>query len=483
MRLGKPHDQGRLQYAKRAATFRFVLCLILSIARLRAEDVFPPQSIPDQNISLARILDADSKQSLSDDQAQDSEQQRWSFHIQATEIAMGQPGFRSPYQGTNSIPPDDDFRQTSTFDVYLGARLWPGGEAYVDVEYYQGFGFANTHGIAAFPNAEGTKVGQSIGDGLLPHLFFRQTFGFGGEQEELEGDQLQLAEKVDVSRLTFTFGRLTTGDQFDVNSYAHNARTQFLNWALSNNGAYDFAADSYGLIEGATLELNQKKWALRYGIFDVPRVSNGFAKDLHLLKAWQQVLELEERYTIQERPGKIRLLGWLESAHMGSYSETLADPALMEDIAKTRRYRYQYGFALNVEQAISENIGAFMRASWRDGQSEVWQYTDIDDSVSAGLQVKGNPWNRNGDTLGIAGIIDGISPAHRAFLAAGGLGPLIGDGKLPHYSLEKVIETYYDVEVTKNIHFGLDYQFVANPAYNADRGPINIFGARFHFQL
>ena len=185
VRLGKPHDQGRLQYAKRAATFRFAFVLLLSIARLRAEDVFSRQSSPDQNISLARILDPDSKQSPSDDQAQDFEQQKWSFHVQATEIGQGQPGFRSPYQWTNSIPPDDDFRQTSTFDVYLGARLWPGGEAYVDVEYYQGFGFANTHGIAAFPNAEGTKVGQRIGDGILPHLFFRQTFGFGGEHEEL----------------------------------------------------------------------------------------------------------------------------------------------------------------------------------------------------------------------------------------------------------------------------------------------------------
>ena len=457
--------------------------LVLSIARLRAQDALDSRSVLDQNISFAQFVDRDLKDDAPNDQAQDFKPQNWSFHVQATEIGMGQPGFRSPYKGTNSIAPDDDFRQTSTVNIYLGKRLWPGGEAYADVGYYQGFGFANTHGIAAFPNAEGSKVGQRIGDGVLPHLFFRQTFGFGGEQEELEADELQLREKVDISRLTFTIGRLTTGDQFDVNAYAHDPARQFLNWALVNNGAYDYAGDSYGYIEGATLELNQKQWALRYGIFDVPRVSNGFAKDLHLLKAWQQVLELEERYTIQERPGKIRLLGWLESAHMGSYSETLADPALMEDIAKTRRYRYQYGFALNLEQVISENIGAFMRASWRDGQSEVWQYTDIDDSVSAGLQVKGNPWNRNGDTLGIAGIIDGISPAHRAFLAAGGLGPLIGDGKLPHYSLEKVIETYYDVEVTKNIHLAVDYQFVANPAYNADRGPINIFGARFHFQL
>jgi high affinity Mn2+ porin len=458
------------------------LMLLGAIANLNGQGLSSQVVSLNESVPVLEAKDSDFKASNSTDEAV-PEQQNWLLHVQATEMLLGQPGFRSPYAGTNSIEPDDNFRQTTTLDLFLGARLWPGGEIYGDVEYYQGFGFANTHGIAAFPNAEGSKVGQRYGDGTLPHLFFRQTWGFGGEQEDLEGDQLQLAEKLDISRLTLTLGRLETGDQFDTNAYAHDARRQFINWALVNNGAYDYAGDSYGYIEGATLELNQKQWALRYGIFDVPRVSNGFAKDGHLLKAWQQVVELEERYTLLNHPGKIRLLGWLERAHMGSYEETLADPALMEDITKTRRYRYQYGFAFNVEQTISDNVGAFLRASWRDGQSEVWQYTDIDQSVSGGFQCKGQLWNRKNDTVGIAGIIDGISDAHRDFLAAGGLGPLIGDGRLPHYSLEKVVETYYDVEVTKYLHFALDYQFVADPAYNSDRGPINIFAARFHFQL
>jgi high affinity Mn2+ porin len=168
---------------------------------------------------------------------------------------------------------------------------------------------------------------------------------------------------------------------------------------------------------------------------------------------------------------------------MGSYRETLADPALMEDITKTRRYRYQYGFAINVEQTLSENVGAFVRASWRDGQSEVWQYTDIDHSLSAGLQIKGDLWKRKTDTIGLAGILDGISAAHRDFLAAGGLGPLVGDGQLPNYSLEKVVEAYYDIALSKYLHCAIDYQLVVDPAYNSDRGPINIFAARLHFQL
>lgn len=466
--------------------WRFLILLfvlVLSIARLRAQDALDSRSVLYQNISFAQFVDPDLKDNAPNDQAQDFKPQNWSFHVQGTEVVQGQPGFHSPYQGTNSLRPDDNFRQSSSFDLFIGVRLWPGGEFYANPEYYQGFGLSNTHGIAAFPNAENYKVGQKIGDVFNAHMFLRQTLGFGGEQEELASDQLQLAERVDISRLTFTIGRLSVGDQFDTNAYAHNSRTQFLNWVLVDNGAFDYAADSVGVIEGATVELNQKTWALRYGIFDVPRVSNGFAKDGHFLKAWQQMLEVEKRYSIAGHPGKVRLLGWLEDAHMGSYRETLDDPTLMEDITKTRRYRFQYGFGLNAEQEINKDLGAFLRLSWRDGEEEVWQFTDIDRSLSAGLQLRGTSWNRSSDTVGIAGIVDGISSAHRDFLAAGGLGPLIGDGKLPHYSVEGIVEIYYNAEVIKNVYLGVDYQFVANPGYNSDRGPVNIFSSRFHFQF
>jgi high affinity Mn2+ porin len=457
----------------RQRTLILFFALVLPVIRLKAQD----------SLSCLLRTELDAKAVRTDDHTDDVKEQRWSFHVQGTEIAQGQPGFHSPYAGTNSLRSDDTFKQSSSLDIYLGARLWSGAEIYFNPEYYQGFGLGNTHGIAAFPNAENYKIGQKIGDIFNAHLFLRQTFGLGGGQEELASDQLQLAEKVDVSRITFTIGRLSVGDQFDANAYAHSARTQFLNWVLNDNGAFDYSADSLGVIEGATLELNQKQWALRYGIFDVPRVSNGLAKDGHFLKAWQQMIELEERYTILEHPGKIRLLSWLERAHMGSYRETLSDPSLMEDITLTRRYRYQYGFGLSAEQEITEDLGVFLRASWRDGESEVWQFTDVDRSLSLGLQLKGDGWKRTNDTVGLAGIVDGLSQAHRDFLAAGGLGPLIGDGKLPNYSPEAVVEMYYDAAVTKYVHLAVDYQFVANPAYNSDRGPVNIFSARFHFQF
>ncbi len=410
-----------------------------------------------------------------------AESQNWLFHFQGTEILQGQPGFHDPYSGTNSLHSGDNFRQSTTADLFFGARLLPGTEIYFNPEYYQGFSFAISRGIAAFPNAQSSKVGKYRGDVFIPHLFLRQVWGFGGEQEQIDGGQLQLAGKADISRFTLTVGKMAVTDQFDNNSYAHDPSSQFLNWAITDQGSFDFAADSLGYEYGLTLELNQKRWAARWGIFTVPRVSNGLATDGHFLKAWQQVAELEERYELFGHPGKVRFLGYFESANMGSYQATLNNPSLHEDITRTRSFRYTYGFGINFEQEITKDIGAFLRAGYRDPKYEFWQYTDISRSLALGLQIKGNGWCRPNDTFGLADALDGIGHAQRKYFGAGGLGILIGDGKL-RYGLENVIETYYNLEVFKGLNVSLDYQLVVNPAYNQDRGPINIFMARFHFQ-
>jgi high affinity Mn2+ porin len=409
--------------------------------------------------------------------------ERWSLHLQATEVIQGQPGFHSPYEGTNSLLKSDHGRQTTSADIYLGLRLWEGGEVYFNPEYYQGFGLRATHGIAAFPNGEAYKVGTAHGDGFIPHFFYRQVIGFGGEREELAADLLQLGSRVDVERLTITGGRLMVGDQFDLNAYAHDQRHQFMNWALIDMGAFDYAADALGAIEGLTLDLNQKNWALRWGIFDVPKVSNSNAKDTRLKDAWQQVVELETRYQLLGHAGKTRFLAFMERAHMGSYSQAVSEAqGAPADIIPTRRYRYQQGVGVNMEQEITPQLGAFFKGSWRDGKSEAWQFTDIDRSVCAGVQLKGDAWNRSKDTFGVAGIMSGLGASHKAYQAAGGLGPIIGDDQLPHYGTERVMETYYDATVYKGLHAALDYQLVVNPAYNRDRGPVHLFGVRFHFE-
>ena len=447
------------------------------------ETQYPLSTRADENVQQNLATDDGKSQSTVplEKKEEAAELQNWLFHFQGTEILQGQPGFHDPYSGINSLHSGDNFRQTTTADLFFGARLLPGSEVYFNPEYYQGFSFGITHGIAAFPNAQSSKVGKYRGDLFIPHLFLRQVWGFGGEQEQIDGSQLQLAGKADISRFTLTVGKMAVTDQFDNNSYAHDPSSQFLNWAVVDQGSFDFAGDSLGYEYGLTLELNQKLWAARWGIFTVPRVSNGFATDGHFLKAWQQVAELEERYELFGHPGKVRFFGYLESANMGSFPATLDNPSLHEDITKTRRFRYTYGLGINFEQEISKDIGAFLRAGYRDPNYEFWQYTDISRSLALGLQIKGSAWCRPNDTFGLADALDGLGHAQRKYFGAGGLGILVGDGKL-HYGLENVIETYYNLEVFKGVNVTLDYQLVVNPAYNQDRGPINVFMARFHFQ-
>jgi high affinity Mn2+ porin len=413
-----------------------------------------------------------------------SEQQNWAIHLDAVEVLQGQPGFHSPYQGPQSLNSDDNFRQTSEADLFFSVRVWPGGEIYFNPEYYQGFGFGQTHGLAAFPNAEAYKTGQFRGDINIARIFFRQVWGFGGDQEQLDADELQLAEKVDISRLTLQVGRFSVVDVFDNNAYAHDSRGDFLNWAAVDALAFDYAADSLGYEEGLYLELNQKAWAVRWGIFTIPHVPNVNGTDGQYLRAWQQVAELEERYALWDHPGKVRLLGYLESARMGSYKAAVVDyPTGMPDIADTRRYRLTYGVELNLEQEITKDLGSFLRLALRDPNYEVYQFSDVSQSLEVGLSLKGTAWNRPNDTIGLAEMLGSLGHAQKEYFNDGGLGILIGDGKLPHYGPENVVEAYYNCQLFKGVNFTLDYQLAADPAYNKDRGPINIFSARLRIKF
>jgi high affinity Mn2+ porin len=307
----------------------------------------------------------------------------------------------------------------------------------------------------------------------------RQTFGFGGEQEELASSQLQLGQKVDVSRLTLQAGKFAAIDVFDGNAYAKDTRKDFMNWSIWAPGAFDYSADKVGLTYGVTAELNQKQWALRGGYFLMVAESNANHFDPRVPERGQYVVELETRYSLFSQPGKLRTIAWADSANMGSFRETLNNPALNLDITQTRRGRLKYGYVLNLEQAVTDDLGLFGRWSWNDGRFETLAFTDIHRSLSGGLSIKGTKWGRANDVIGIGGAINGISQDYRDFLAAGGLGVLVGDGAL-NYRRERILEAYYAYALTKAITLTGDYQFITNPAYNADRGPVHIFSGRLH---
>ena len=411
--------------------------------------------------------------------------QNWNWHIQNTDIVQGYPGFHSAYSGPNSLPAGGETRETVSLDLYAGLRLWPGAEAHLDGLMWQGFGVNNTLGADGFPNAEAFRLGTATPNVNFPRLFLRQTFGFGGEQEDIANDQLTLAGKQGISRLTLTVGRLSAKDIFDNNAYANDPRTQFMNWALMADEAWDYPADSLGYMTGFTAELNQRNWTLRYGFFQMPRVSNGTALDRNFLTAWGMVTELERRYALADHPGAIRLLAFLNHAHMGSYQDAV-DGAISSgnpaDVTASREYRYKYGFGLNWEQELVKNVGIFSRLGWSDGRNEGWVFSDVDRTATAGVSVKGEAWHRPGDTVGLAGVLNGLSHVHQEYFAEGGTGILAGDGAL-NYGWEKIIETYYDFKVCEHVNAALDYQFIDNPAFNEARGPVSVFGGRLHFEF
>jgi high affinity Mn2+ porin len=409
----------------------------------------------------------------------DPESNRWEIHGQTTYLPQGYPGFRALYSGTNSLTPAPQAQATWSNSLFLNMRLWEGGEVYFTPELLQGFGLSDTVGLGGFSSGEAQKSNFPYPHYNTSRLFLRQTFGFGGEQEELASGPTQLGGKVDVSRLTVQAGKFAVLDIFDGNAYAKDSRKDFMNWAMWAPGAFDYSADKVGLTYGATAEFNQKQWALRAGYFLMQSVSNANSFDSKVPERGTYVLELETRYQLFSQPGKLRTIGWFNSAYSGSYRDTLNNPAFNLDISQTRTGRIKYGYVVNFEQALADDLGLFGRWSWNDGKTEIMAFADIDASLSLGASIKGTKWGRADDTIGIGGAVNSLSRDHRDFIAAGGLGILIGDGAL-NYRRERIFETYYAYALTKAITLTADYQFVTNPAYNADRGPVHIFSGRLH---
>jgi high affinity Mn2+ porin len=401
-------------------------------------------------------------------------------HGQGVFVFQGYPPFAAPYDGPQSLPAGGQSRETTALSASLGIRLWEGGEFYFSPELLQGFGVAATTGAGGFPNGEAQRD-FPYPRFSLSRVFLRQTIGLGGETEKVESDYDQLSAS--VSRVTIQAGRYAVQDFFDNNTYAGDPRIDFLNWSIWASGAFDYAADSIGFTYGIAAELNQPNWAVRFGYFLEPALTDTDSYDMALFARGSYVAELELRYRPFDRPGAVRLGAWLNSAFAGSYNDAVALAAIMpgltanDTIAQTRQGRTKYGFYVNLEQEISDNVGAFARFSWNDGRTEIMSFTDIDTSLSAGVSIKGAAWGRPGDTIGIAGALNSISGDQANYLAAGGLGILVGDGALT-YANETIAEAYYSLRVAKGIFATADYQFMANPAYNAVRGPAHFFSGR-----
>jgi high affinity Mn2+ porin len=410
------------------------------------------------------------------------ESDRFAFHAQATYVNQYDPPFKAPYSGTNSLAPNIG-RETSDVTLYAGVRLWKGAEAWINPEIDQGFGLSGSVGAAGFPSGEAYKVGADYPYTRMARAFLRQTIDLGGEVQKVDAGLNQFSGSQTSDRLVLTVGKIGVVDIFDTNKYAHDPRGDFMNWSLIDTATFDYAADAWGYTVGAAAEWYQGPWTLRGGLFDLSTAPNTTTLDSRF-EQFQWVGEIERRYSIWDQPGKLAVTGFLTRGRMGSFADAIQLAAVTggpANIAAVRQYQSRGGVSMNLEQQLMPNIGLFIRAGIADGNKEPYEFTDVDRTVAAGLSISGKQWGRDDDTFGIAGVVNGITGVHQAFLNAGGLGILVGDGMLPNPGSEKIIETYYSFPVFAS-RVTLDYQLIVNPAYNRDRGPVSVLGARVHMQ-
>jgi high affinity Mn2+ porin len=391
--------------------------------------------------------------------------------------------FNAPYAGPNSLSPERG-AETTDVTLYLGARLWSGAEGWINGEIDQGFGLDDTLGVAGFPSGEAYKIGKNQPYLRLPRLFVRQTLNLDDTRQSVDAAANQLGGSRSADRVVITVGKFSVADVFDTNQYAHDPRSDFLNWAAIDAGTFDYAADAWGYTVGAALEWYQEAWTLRAGLFDLSTVPNSPHLDPGFHE-FQSVLELERRHEIAALPGRAALTFFDSRGRMGLLNDAVQraeSTGTAVDIAAVRRYRGRAGASLNLEQQLTPDFGVFARLGTAGGNVEAYEFTDIDRTVSAGLSLRGTRWRRADDTLGLAAIDNRISAARERYLNAGGLGVLVGDGRLPHPGPEQIVETYYSLSV-RAAHLSFDYQWINHPAYNRDRGPVSVVAVRLHAQF
>jgi high affinity Mn2+ porin len=413
--------------------------------------------------------------------AESAPEQRWAVHGQATYVEQEDDDFRAPYHGRNSLTPDRG-RETTDVTLFAGVRLWHGAEFWINPEMDQGFGLDNTLGIAGFSSGEAYKVGDNQPYFRLPRAFVRQTIDTGGEAKVVEAAANQLGGTQTADRWVITLGKFSVVDVFDTNQYAHDPRNDFLNWTAVDAGVFDYAADAWGFTVGGAVERYIGSWTFRGGVFDLSNVPN--SADLEpAFHEFQMAAEIEKRYPLFGQTGRVLVTGFDSRGRMGLLDQAIAlaqatdatpDPTLV------RRYRSRLGGSIGLEQPITDNVGVFARIGKAEGNVEAYEFTDVDRSKEIGVSFKGTPWRRAGDTIGLAFMDNAISAEREQYLNLGGVGILVGDGKLPHPGPEEIVETYYSCGLLSWLHVSLDYQFVKNPAYNKDRGPVSIWAARVH---
>jgi hypothetical protein len=408
---------------------------------------------------------------------------------QANSIFQYSPRFAAPYSGAHSLGPESEHAVSGLFTLYLAYAPVRTTELILDGEAALGGGLSEALGAAGFPNLD---VVRNPTLSHLPYVARAEIHHIIPLSQEWIPNEdrgpISSLPFVPVHRLEFRIGKMSTADLFDINPAASDSHLQFMNWTVDNNGAWDYAADTRGYTYGVILEYQGPVIEARYGALLMPKVANGIDLDFDIFNSRGDNLELEIKYSRRpDFPGTLRLLGYQNHANMGSYQEAIdaflagTDPT--PDVAAHRRQgRVKRGLGLNIWQGLWGVARAFARLGIADGDFESFAYTEVENTVLVGGDLLGVFWRRPTDRVGIAFVSNGISDLHAEYLRLGGLGFLLGDGNL-RYGRETIVEQYYNVHVWRGLYFAEGLQHIANPGYNADRGPAWVFSIRGHLEF
>ena len=423
-----------------------------------------------------------------------SETSRFYIAGQANIIFQAHGPFHSPYQGPNSFLGRGEYKTSLLGTLYLAAQVRQDPKTETDalfnLESAGGRGLSEALGLAGFTNLD---VVRNPTLGPVPYMAraqLHQTIGFSDKLIEGTRTPFSLATLVPERRLEFFVGKMSLPDYLDINSIGSDSHQQFMNWTVDNNGAWDYAADTRGYTYAAVAEYDDKVWSARYALALMPTVANGIDLVWNLRRASGQNWEFELRKPLlgsllpPDRKSDVRILGYVNHAHMGLYR--VANQAFVSgedptpDITKHETYgAVKYGFTLNAEQELTPNLRTFTRFGWNEGQHESFAYTEVDQTFELGGDYSGRAWSRPYDKLGVAFVSNAIKKDHQEYLRLGGLGFLLGDGKL-NYAREDILESYYNLHTWRGVYYSLDLQFIDHPGYNKDRGPALVESLRMH---
>lgn len=407
---------------------------------------------------------------------------------QANIIFQYHPPFPAKYSGDNSMRATTEHATSRLFTLYTGLQLTRFTEILFDVESTGGKGISDALGLAGFTNLDVVRNPSLSATPYIARVMLHQIIPLSHETEEAERSFLSLATRLPVRRLELRMGKFGTVDFFDQNSVGSDSHLQFMNWTVDNNGAYDYAADTRGYTYGVEVEYQDRNWGVRFAECLMPKVANGLSLDWNVSRARSENFEVEFRHNfISNHPGVVRLLAYANHADMGSYRETIDAFLSKQDVkpditAHRRQGRIKYGFGVNLEQEVSSLARVFFRVGWNEGHNESFAYTEVDNTILLGGDWRGSLWGREQDKVGAAFVSNGISKDHRQYLTLGGDGFLLGDGRLT-YGREIIFETYYNLHIWRGISTAFDFQFIKNPGYNEDRGPVEVLSLRLHIDL